>query len=224
MELPRVSGLTSWVAAVPLMQAGYHLDLLGRVAALRESHTIYPPQAQVFRSLELTPFESVAVVIVGQDPYHGPGQAHGLAFSVPRGVRPPPSLRNILREVAEDCYDGEAPDVDPDLTRWAVQGVLLLNALLTVEAGRPGSHRALGWERLTDAIIVQLSAQRDHLVFMLWGRYAQAKVALVDPARHLVLRASHPSPLSARRGFLGCRHFSRANAYLQTHGRTPVVW
>jgi uracil-DNA glycosylase len=178
----------------------------------------------VLRALEAIPFGAVRVVIVGQDPYHGDGQADGLAFSVAEEVQAPPSLRNIFREIADDIYGGDPPDLSTDLSRWAEQGVLLLNASLTVEAGKAGSHRKLGWMRLTDAIIKCLSAQRRHLVFMLWGRFAQSKVPLIDDGRHLILEAPHPSPLSAYRGFFGCGHFSRANAYLVEHGRTPITW
>jgi uracil-DNA glycosylase len=216
--------LASWTAAVPMMGEGYHEEVLQRVNALRAGQTIYPARERVVHALRLLPFGRVKVVIVGQDPYHGAGQADGLAFSVPEGVPAPPSLRNILQEVAEDVYGGAPPTFPTDLTRWARQGVLLLNASLTVEAGRAGSHRHLGWMALTDAIIAQLSADREHLVFMLWGRFAGSKRALIDGHRHLVLEAPHPSPLSAYRGFLGCRHFSKANAYLAHFGLAQIVW
>jgi uracil-DNA glycosylase len=195
-----------------------------QVAALRETTTVYPPADQVFSALALTPFEAVQVVIVGQDPYHGPGQAHGLAFSVPEDVRTPPSLRNIFKEIRDDVYGGESRTFSPNLTRWAEQGVLLLNAALTVEAGKAGSHRRLGWHRLTDQIIAQVSDQLEHRVFMLWGRHAQSKRQFIDGERHRILAAAHPSPLSAYRGFFGCRHFSQANAYLTQHGGTPIDW
>ncbi len=216
--------LKTWLSSVPLMQQGYHCELLQRVNTLRENHTIYPPRGRVLNALEKTPIGAVKVVIVGQDPYHGAGQADGLAFSVPEGVPAPPSLRNIFKEIADDVYDGAPPDFSTDLTRWAEQGVLLLNASLTVEAGSAGSHSELGWAALTDAIIAQLSADRDHLVFMLWGRFAQSKRSLIDAHRHLILEAPHPSPLSAYRGFFGCRHFSRANAYLVRYGRVEIEW
>jgi uracil-DNA glycosylase len=206
------------------MQAGYHLEMLAKVNALRRTRTVYPPEGEVFAALALTPFEAVNVVIVGQDPYHGPHQAHGLAFSVPESVKAPPSLRNILKEIADDVYGSLPPSSSTDLSRWATQGVLLLNASLTVEAGAAGSHARLGWTALTDAIISELSEQRDHLVFLLWGRYAQSKASLIDGQRHLVLTAPHPSPLSAYRGFFGCRHFSQANAYLEAHGHAPIIW
>lgn len=218
------SSLSSWTQAVPLMQEGYHCEMLETVSVLREETTVYPPEGYVFYALERTPFDQVKVVILGQDPYHGEGQAHGLAFSVPEEVKAPPSLRNIFKEIGVDVYDGELPDRSTDLTRWADQGVLLLNASLTVEAGQAGSHQDLGWTVLTDALIAQLSRQREHLVFLLWGRYAQSKASLIDGHRHLVLEAPHPSPLSAYRGFFGCRHFSKANAYLMAHERKPIVW
>lgn len=216
--------LATWTAAVPLMGEGYHRQVARTVELLRAECTIYPAREHVFRALALTPFEATKVVIVGQDPYHGPGQADGLAFSVPDGVPAPPSLRNILREIADDVYGGVAPIASADLARWACQGVLLLNASLTVEAGRAGSHHRLGWIQLTDAIIARLSVGRERLVFMLWGQYAASKRSLIDVGRHLVLEAPHPSPLSAYRGFFGCRHFSKANAYLEAHGQTPIVW
>jgi uracil-DNA glycosylase len=206
------------------MAEGYHRDLREKVNAMRETKTIYPPPGRVLYALAVTPFDVVRVVIVGQDPYHGPGQANGLAFSVPEDVKAPPSLRNIFKEVRRDVYDGEQKAFSPDLTRWAEQGVLLLNVSLTVEAGKAGSHSALGWRRLTDQIIAQLSAEREHLVFMLWGNHAQSKRELIDDDRHLILEAAHPSPLSAQRGFFGCGHFSQANAYLVAHGSAPVVW
>ena len=214
----------TWLDAVPLLREGYHESLLARVEALRVAATIYPPREQVFRALELTSFDAVRVVLLGQDPYHGPGQAHGLAFSVPEGCKTPPSLRNIFKEIAADVYGGDAPPFSTDLTRWAEQGVLLLNATLTVEAGKAGSHQALGWQALTDQIVETLSRAREGLVFILWGRHAQAKRALIDPARHLLLEAAHPSPLSAHQGFFGCRHFSQANAYLAARGTTPIRW
>mgnify|MGYP000917689310 CR=1 FL=1 len=222
--LESVPNLGDWTAAVPLMGEGYHRQVTQTVEQLRAEGTIYPARQHVFRALALTSFEATKVVIVGQDPYHGPGQADGLAFSVRDGVPTPPSLRNILREVADDVYGGISPSASTDLTRWACQGLLLLNASLTVEAGRAGSHHRLGWIQLTDAIIARLSAGRKHLVFMLWGQYAASKRSLIDPERHLVLEAPHPSPLSAYRGFLGCRHFSKANAYLEAHGQAAIVW
>ncbi len=183
---------------------------------------IYPPGKLIFNALEHTPFERVQVVILGQDPYHGPGQAQGLCFSVPPGVEVPPSLANIYAELKRDL--GIEPPAHGCLIPWADRGVLLLNAVLTVERGRAGAHQGKGWEAFTDRIIALLSAEREGLVFLLWGAYAQAKGKLVDARRHLVLRAPHPSPLSAYRGFIGCGHFSRANAYLKARGGQPIDW
>ncbi len=216
--------MQTWIEHVPLMRDGYHETLLAKVAEMRESQTIYPPQERVLYALDMTPFNEVQIVILGQDPYHGEGQAHGLAFSVPEGVTAPPSLRNIFKEIVQDVYNGEPRDFSPDLTRWAKQGVLLLNAILTVEAGQAASHHKLGWQKLTDQIVAQLSQERAHLVCMLWGRKAQAKTKVLDPEKHLILEAPHPSPLSARRGFFGCAHFSKANEYLRQHGGTDIVW
>jgi uracil-DNA glycosylase len=184
--------------------------------------TIYPPSAQIFAALDATPFDRVKVVILGQDPYHGPGQAHGLCFSVLPGVRPPPSLVNIFKEIQGDL--GIAPPQHGYLMHWAGQGVLLLNAVLTVEPSLAGSHQGKGWETFTDAVIDRLNRERDGLVFLLWGSPAQAKGKLLDTSRHLVLKARHPSPLSAHSGFFGCRHFSQANAWLEAHGQTPIDW
>jgi uracil-DNA glycosylase len=184
--------------------------------------TLYPPGSCIFAALDATPFEQVKVVILGQDPYHGPGQAHGLSFSVPPGVPVPPSLDNIFKEQQRDLG---LPRPDHGcLLPWARQGVLLLNAVLTVERGQAGSHQGKGWEGFTDACVDVLNREREHLVFLLWGSYAQAKGKLIDRSRHLVLKAPHPSPLSAHRGFLGCGHFSRANEYLRDKGQVPVDW
>jgi uracil-DNA glycosylase len=187
---------------------------------------IFPRPAQWFGALDLTPLEDVRVVILGQDPYHGEGQAHGLCFSVAPGTRVPPSLANIYREMEADL--GIAPARHGFLEHWARQGVLLLNAVLTVEMGRAASHQGRGWEHFTDAIIRLVNARAEPVVFMLWGSHAQKKAAFVDDVarggRHLVLRAPHPSPLSAHGGFFGCRHFSKANAFLAAHGRTPIDW
>ena len=220
----RVAGLAGWLDAVPLLAAGYHLEMLDTVAARRAQETVYPAPERVFYALERTPFGAVRVVLVGQDPYHGPGQADGLAFSVPEGVPAPPSLRNIFKEIARDVYGGAPPLFSTDLTRWADQGVLLLNTYLTVAAGKPGSHRRLGWEALTDGIIAAVNERCMGLVFMLWGAHAQSKRGLIDGERHLILDAPHPSPLSAHRGFFGCGHFSQANAYLRAQGRREIVW
>ena len=188
----------------------------------REEHVVYPPEAEVFSALALTPYERVRVVLLGQDPYHGPGQAHGLAFSVRPGVRPPPSLMNVFRELKEDL--GCAIPKDGYLTPWAEQGVLLLNAVLTVRKKAPNSHRGKGWEQFTDAILRAVNEKPGPVVFLLWGAYAQRKAELVDPARHVVLAAAHPSPFSARRGFFGSRPFSHTNAVLAKAGEPPIDW
>lgn len=193
--------------------------LRGRRAA---GATVYPPPGQIFTAFWQTPPESVRAVIVGQDPYHNPGQAHGLCFSVSPGVAPPPSLRNIYRELAEDT-GFVAPD-HGFLQSWAEQGVLLLNTVLTVERGEAGAHQGRGWERFTDRVILELSRRAEPCVFFLWGSHAQKKGQGIDAARHKVLRAPHPSPLSAHRGFLGCRHFSAANTFLESRGRGAINW
>lgn len=183
---------------------------------------IYPAGKNWFSAFNNTPFDQVKVVVLGQDPYHGPGQAHGLCFSVLPGVATPPSLRNIYQELHSDLGL-----IEPDhgcLTPWAQQGVLLLNATLTVEQGKAGAHQGRGWERFTDRAVQELNSQREGLVFLLWGSYAQKKGAIIDTERHLVLKAPHPSPLSAYRGFLGCKHFSKTNEYLKARGLTPIDW
>jgi uracil-DNA glycosylase len=192
------------------------------VAEKQRGKRIFPTGANWFRALDLTPLDKVRVVILGQDPYHGPGQAHGLCFSVPPGVRPPPSLVNIYKELESDL--GIKPARHGFLEHWAEQGVLLLNSVLTVEMGRAASHRERGWERFTDRIIAEVNAKTEPVVFMLWGSYAQRKAAFVDTSRHLVLKASHPSPLSAHSGFFGCRHFSKANAFLESRGVEQIDW
>ncbi len=184
--------------------------------------TIYPKGGEWFRALDLTPLDKVRVVILGQDPYHGPGQAHGLCFSVKPGVRPPPSLLNIYKELETDL--GLPRPRHGFLEHWARQGALLLNSVLTVEMAKAGSHSQKGWERFTDAVIALVNARPDPVVFMLWGAYAQKKAAFVDTSRHLVLKAAHPSPLSAHNGFLGCRHFSQCNAFLTAKGLPPIDW
>ena len=192
------------------------------VAEVEAGRRFYPPADRVFNALALTPFDDVRVVILGQDPYHGAGQAMGLCFSVPAGVRPPPSLQNILAELESDL--GLARPATGDLTPWAERGVLLLNAVLTVSPGKPASHAGKGWERFTDRAIAALSENREGVVFLLWGRHAQQKGAVVDASRHHVLTAAHPSPYSAANGFFGCRHFSRANTLLAEGGQAPVDW
>ncbi len=183
---------------------------------------IYPHSSNWFHALEVTPLDQVKVVIIGQDPYHQPNQAHGLCFSVLPGVKPPPSLANIFKELETDL--GMTSPPHGCLEAWAKQGVLLLNAVLTVEASRANSHQGKGWETFTDKVITIINERRQHVVFMLWGSYAQKKGAMIDTQRHLVLKAPHPSPLSAHRGFFGCRHFSQANHYLQQHGISPIDW
>lgn len=187
----------------------------------QNGQTMFPPGKLIFHAFERTPFEAVKVVILGQDPYHGPGQAHGLSFSVPRGVTPPPSLRNVYAELQEDV--GMEIPKHGNLEPWADQGVLLLNSMLTVRARQAGSHRGKGWEQFTTAVIQALNDRREGIVFLLWGRYAQEKGRIIDPSRHHVLKAAHPSPL-ARHGFRGCRHFSKTNELLASQGKTPIDW
>jgi len=193
--------------------------------------TVYPKPADIFKAFDACPFNQVKVVILGQDPYHGTAtdtagrtvaQANGLSFAVHSGMPIPPSLKNIFKEIESDT--GTAPLVDGDLTRWAEQGVLLLNATLTVRDGEPGSHQKKGWEEFTDAAIRALSDQREHIVFLLWGNYAKQKGAHIDRTKHLVLETTHPSPFSVHNGFFGCKHFSKANAYLKKHGIAPIDW
>lgn len=214
----------SWKKQIPLIRTGYAKDLLLKTRVMRKARTIFPPDDRVFFALDRLSFDKVRVVILGQDPYHGDGQAHGLAFSVPLGMKAPPSLKNIFKEIAEDTQRPETLTRCTDLSDWVEQGVLLLNTALTVEKGKPGSHKTLGWEALTDQIIHELSMQHSHLVFILWGAHAQSKLPLIDTTRHLILTAPHPSPLSAYRGFFGCRHFSKANAYLEKQGLKPIEW
>lgn len=201
----------------------YFRDLRSFLVGEKEAgNVIYPPGALIFNAFDSTPFDNVKVVILGQDPYHGPGQAHGLCFSVPDPVPPPPSLRNIFKELQSDL--GVPAPASGNLTQWARQGVLLLNAVLTVRANTPASHAGKGWESFTDAAIMALNQRHEHLVFMLWGSYAQKKGAFLDADKHLVLKAPHPSPLAAHNGFFGCRHFSQANNYLQQHDIQPIYW
>ena len=186
-----------------------------------DGQVIYPPGSQIFRAFDLTPVEQVKVVILGQDPYHGPGQAHGLSFSVPANVPAPPSLKNIFKEIETDL--GVQMSGYPDLEKWARQGVLLLNAVLTVRGGQAASHSKIGWQEFTDAVIKYISDNCEGVVFMLWGNFARTKAELIDHSRHVVLEAAHPSPL-ARGAFFGCRHFSCANEALASFGRTPIDW
>lgn len=192
------------------------------VAEKQAGKILYPPMLEIFNAFEYTPFEQVKVVILGQDPYHGPGQAHGLCFSVQEGVRPPPSLKNIFKEINNEL--GIEFTENGCLTPWAKQGVLLLNSVLTVQQNNAGSHQGKGWERFTDRAIAVLNECHEGLVFLLWGKYAQDKAAVIDRSRHQVLMSPHPSPFSAHRGFLGNGHFVKANEYLQSQGKPPVDW
>lgn len=213
----------SWKAALAdEFDRPYFKELAGFVKSEYATKTVYPPPKLIFNALDSTPFDEVKVVILGQDPYHGPGQAHGLCFSVPDGVPVPPSLRNIFKEIQEDLWL-PIPE-SGNLQHWADQGVLLLNATLTVESGKAGSHQNRGWETFTDAVIKTLSDKREGLVFLLWGAYARKKAVLIDGSKHLVLTAAHPSPLSAHNGFFGSRHFSQANAWLSQKGLKEVEW
>jgi len=224
LDADRIRLEPSWKARLAPLFATPGMQALRAflVAEARAGKTIYPPPDQIFAALDATPFDAVKVVILGQDPYHGPGQAHGLCFSVRPGVPPPPSLQNIHAELESDL--GIARPDHGCLLPWARRGVLLLNAVLTVERGLAGSHHGKGWEAFTDAVVDHLNRERDGLVFLLWGSPAQAKARQVDLQRHHVLKAPHPSPLSAHRGFLGCRHFSRANAWLAARGSEGVDW
>ncbi len=188
----------------------------------KSGKTIYPPGPMIFNAFHCTPFSKVKVVIIGQDPYHGQGQAHGLSFSVPENITPPPSLVNIFKELHEDLQ--KPVPVSGNLEPWARQGVLLLNASLTVAANTPNSHSQIGWHIFTDQVIMRLSAQKEHIVFLLWGKFAQNKAALIDASKHKVLKAAHPSPFSAYSGFFGCRHFSKANEWLEQMGEQPIDW
>ena len=213
-----------WLAELaPEFEQPYMQELRAfLLAEKRRGAEIYPASSNWFAAFRATPFEKVKVVILGQDPYHGPGQAHGLCFSVPPGVPPPPSLLNIFAELERDI--GLPRPAHGCLSHWAEQGVLLLNSVLTVERGRAASHQGKGWERFTDRVVEVLNARREHLVFLLWGSYAERKGRIVDRDRHLVLVSPHPSPLSAYRGFIGNGHFSAANRYLERNGHSPVDW
>ena len=225
----------SWKQALQAeFESAYMQKLRAFLLAERQARRmVYPQGSEIFAALDSTPLQDVKVVVIGQDPYHGSGQAHGLCFSVRPGVALPPSLVNIFQEINTDMadddvpcgrHDGAVPKGRGCLAPWTRQGVLLLNAVLTVAAGRAGAHQGRGWEIFTDRIVEIVNREREHVVFMLWGSYAQKKGAAVDPARHLVLKAPHPSPLSAHRGFFGCRHFSKANEYLVEHGIMPIDW
>lgn len=206
----------------PEFEKDYFVQLTDFVRNEYAHTTVYPPGRLIFNAFNLCPFDRVKVIIIGQDPYHGPGQAHGLCFSVNDGIAFPPSLQNIFKEIQADL--GKPIPTSGNLTRWAEQGVLMLNATLTVRAHAAGSHQRRGWEEFTDAAIRALNNEREHLVFILWGAYAQKKGAFIDRSRHLVLTSAHPSPLSAHNGFFGNHHFSLTNDYLRAHGQTPIDW
>lgn len=200
----------------------YFQSLIEFVKTEYQSSTIFPPGKEIFRAFDCCAFDNTKVVIIGQDPYHGPAQANGLCFSVRDGVRMPPSLVNIFKEIKKDL--GKEIPTSGDLGRWADQGVLLLNATLTVKAGTPGSHQNKGWETFTDAVIKKISDEKENVVFLLWGAYAQKKGEIIDRSKHYVLMSAHPSPFSADRGFFGCKHFSKANQYLKSKGLDEINW
>lgn len=215
---------SSWKNVLePEFGKSYMKELKAFLQAELQQHTIFPPNRLIFNAFNHTPFDQVKVVILGQDPYHNLGQAHGLSFSVPRGTDIPPSLRNMYKELKTDIPGFEIPS-HGDLTDWANQGVLLLNATLTVRAHQAGSHQRKGWEKFTDRAIAELTARRRGVVFLLWGRYAKDKAALIDYRNHHILTAAHPSPLSAHNGFFGCGHFSKTNKFLEQQGLKPIDW
>jgi uracil-DNA glycosylase len=222
--MPEIHLHESWkVPLLPEFNSDYMAALKSFLVAEKAAgKQVYPKAAEWFRALDLTPLDKVRVVILGQDPYHGPGQAHGLCFSVKPGVRPPPSLLNIFKELESDLGIPRARH--GFLEHWAEQGVLLLNSVLTVEMAKAASHQRKGWERFTDAVIRRINDKPEPVIFLLWGAYAQKKAAFVDTSRHLVLKAAHPSPLSAHNGFLGCKHFSQCNAFLESKGLAPINW
>ena len=215
----------SWLAQ---LGGEFEKDYMLRLKAFlqeekKAGYTVYPKNADIFNAFNTTPFDNLKVVLLGQDPYHGPGQAHGLSFSVQQGVTPPPSLKNMFKELQNDIPGFNIP-AHGNLTHWAQQGVMLLNATLTVRAGSPGSHQKRGWEIFTDTVIKAISDNKQGIVFLLWGRFAQAKEALIDTQKHHVLKAAHPSPFSADNGFFGCRHFSKTNMLLQQQGKPVINW
>jgi uracil-DNA glycosylase len=221
--MPEVKIAPSWLQKLQAeFKSPYFEALSNFVKAEYQEHTVYPPGKEIFKAFDCCAFDRVRVVIIGQDPYHGPSQANGLCFSVRPEVKMPPSLVNIFKEVRNDL--GKPFPPNGDLERWAVQGVLLLNATLTVRASTPGSHQNKGWETFTDAVIKTIATERNHIVFMLWGAYAQKKGELIDKTKHLVLSSAHPSPFSADRGFFGNKHFSQANAYLAKNGLPEIDW
>ncbi|HQE78609.1 MAG TPA: uracil-DNA glycosylase [Bacteroidales bacterium] len=214
---------SSWLEVLKdEFQQPYFLEIKKFLLEDKKKYRVFPPGQLIFNAFNLTPFDKVKIVIIGQDPYHGYGQAHGLCFSVPKGVAKPPSLQNIFKELKEDLNIN--PPEHGDLTGWAKQGVFLLNAILTVRENTPESHRNIGWEKFTNAAIENLSDKKEHLVFMLWGSYAQEKEKLIDNTKHLILKAAHPSPFSANKGFFGCHHFSKANQYLIANNIDPIKW
>lgn len=214
---------SSWKQALAAeFEKSYFSELINKIRPAYLAGGIYPPPKQLFNAFELCPFNEVKVVILGQDPYHGEGQAHGLAFSVQDGIKTPPSLQNIYKELHTDI--GKEIPASGNLTYLASQGVLLLNATLTVEKNKPGSHQKLGWETFTDAVIKKISDEKEHVVFLLWGNFARSKATLIDESKHLVLQAPHPSPFSAHTGFFGCKHFSQTNIYFIEHNMTPINW
>ena len=211
-----------------MLSEEFHKDYFKRITEqlkieIQSRVKIYPPGPMIFNAFNTTDFNEVKVVIIGQDPYHGPGQAHGLSFSVQPGVKPPPSLVNIYKEIETDLGI-KMPRNFGDLTAWAKQGVLMLNATLTVRANEPNSHAGLGWNQFTDAVIQKLNQEKEHLVFLLWGNFAKVKGLQIDQQKHLVLKAAHPSPFAADKGFFGCKHFSKTNQYLIEHGLDPIDW
>ena len=221
--MPDVHLESSWRDALaPEFQKPYWQELRAKVHTAYQQSTVYPLPRDIFAALDHCPLPTVAVVILGQDPYHGPGQAHGFCFSVCPPTPPPPSVQNIYKEIRRDI--GHLYDDSGDLRHWAKQGVLLLNTTLTVEAGQPMSHQGWGWETFTNAVLAHVNEQCDHVAFLLWGKHAQSKLPMLDDTRHLLLSAPHPSPLSAYRGFLGCRHFSQTNTFLRDHNKPPIIW
>jgi len=222
-EKPNPKIEESWLKVLASeFEQPYFAELKAFLLEEKRRYVVYPPGSLIFNAFAHTPFYKVKVVILGQDPYHGEGQAHGLCFSVPDGIRPPPSLINMYKEIHSDL--GISPSSSGNLECWADRGVFLLNATLTVRASTAGSHQNKGWEQFTDKVIQNLSSGRENLVFILWGNYARAKKTLIDKDKHLILEAAHPSPFSAYNGFFGCKHFSKANEYLQQHGIEPIDW
>lgn len=224
MDTTKEAGLTDWKTVLGKeKQQPYFRQIIDRVNhEISSGKIIYPTNENIFNALKLTPFDQVKVIIIGQDPYHGPDQAHGLCFSVQHGIQPPPSLQNIFKEIHNDL--GLPIPKHGNLEKWAKQGVLLLNTTLTVEAHKPQSHANFGWDKFTNRIIELLNEKKSGLVFILWGSSAQKKSELIDPTKHCILKAAHPSPLSAHRGFFGCKHFSKVNEYLKKQGNTPIDW